>query len=76
MFTFLRASGRDRLTDMDQKQRQDETWTKRFSSRLLENTHIERLHSSPAFEVPSQVDVRLQTLLEELARAEARHSDQ
>lgn len=69
---FLRASGRDRLTDMDQKQRHEESWAQRFSTHSLDRVHGQRLHSSPAFDLPSEPDTGLQTLLEKLERAEAR----
>jgi len=58
------------LYDMDHKLRDDESWTKRFSSRSLESTHIKRLQSLPAFALPSETDETLQTLLEWLAQAE------
>lgn len=48
------ASNREhnRLSDMDQKLRDDETWAKRFSSRALDKAHVQHLQSLPAFEVP------------------------
>ena len=56
--------------DMDQKLRDDECWTKRFSSRSLEITHIQRLQSLPAFALRSETDETFQTLLDRLAQAE------
>lgn len=60
---------------MDQQLRNDEGWTKRFSSRSLEDTHIQRLQSLPAFALPSQTDEALQTLLDKLAQAEVVQSN-
>ncbi len=59
---------------MDQKMRDDETWAKRFSSRALDRPHVQRLQSLPAFEVPSELNARLRTLLETLTQAEAQQT--
>ncbi len=59
---------------MDQKLRDDETWAKRFSSRALDKAHAQHLQSLPAFEVPSELNARLRTLLETLTQAEAQQT--
>lgn len=61
---------------MDHKPRDDETWAKRFSSRALDRVHAQHMQSLPAFEVPSELNARLQTLLETLAQAEPRQDRQ
>jgi hypothetical protein len=61
---------------MDQKLRDDETWAKRFSSRALDKAHVQHVRSLPAFEVPSELNAGLQTLLETLEQAEGRQDRQ
>jgi hypothetical protein len=64
----------DWLSDMDERRQEDETWAKRFSSLALDKAHVPRVQSLPVFEVPSELDARLLTLLETLTQAEARHA--